>query len=120
MSPAHYNKFCASLPYATHVVQWGGASVWKVGGKVFAIAWFDKSVDHGITFKCSPLSFEMLSTLDGCRPAPYFASRGMKWIQRTRAAGLSDADLKTYLRESYGLVVEKLSKRLRCELGLEP
>ena len=33
-----YNGFCASLPGTTHVVQWGGAHVWKVGGKVFAIA----------------------------------------------------------------------------------
>ncbi len=26
-----------SLPATTHVVQWGGAHVWKVGGKVFAV-----------------------------------------------------------------------------------
>jgi predicted DNA-binding protein (MmcQ/YjbR family) len=28
-----YNAFCASLPATTHVVQWGGSHVWKVGGK---------------------------------------------------------------------------------------
>ena len=32
-----FNRFCAALPHATYVVQWGGAHVWKVGGKVFAI-----------------------------------------------------------------------------------
>ena len=120
MNLSHYNRFCKALPQSTHVVQWGGASVWKVGGKVFAIGWFDKSADHGITFKCSALSFEMLRTVEGCRPAPYLASRGMKWIQRTSDAVLSDAELKTYLRASHRLVIETLSKKRRRELGLEP
>ncbi len=119
MNVTQYNKFCASLPNATNVVQWGGASVWKVGGKVFAIGWFDNSADHGITFKCSPLSFEMLQELEGCRPAPYLASRGMKWIQRTNDKALSDKELKTYLRESHRLVASGLSKKKQRELGLE-
>ena len=37
-----FNALCASLPATTHVVQWGGSDVWKVGGKVFAIGgWSD-------------------------------------------------------------------------------
>ena len=119
MNVAQYNTFCAALPHTTNVVQWGGASVWKVGGKVFAIGWFDNSVDHGITFKCSPMSFEMLQELEGCRPAPYFASRGMKWIQRTREAELSDKELKSYLHESHLLVASGLSKKMQLALGLE-
>jgi predicted DNA-binding protein (MmcQ/YjbR family) len=119
MTLTQFNAFCKSMPHTTNVVQWGGASVWKVGGKVFAIGWFDNSVDHGITFKCSPLSFEMLGELEGCRPAPYFASRGMKWIQRTNAVSLSDKELKTYLRESHRLVALGLSKALQRELGFE-
>ena len=119
MNLAQYNAFCKTLPQATNVVQWGGASVWKVAGKVFAIGWFDKSVDHGITFKCSPMSFEMLRGLDGCRPAPYFASRGMKWIQRTQEAELSDKEIKAYLRESHRLAAAGLSKKKQRALGLE-
>jgi predicted DNA-binding protein (MmcQ/YjbR family) len=119
MNLTQYNAFCKSLPSATNVVQWGGASVWKVGGKVFAIGWFENSSDHGITFKCSPMSFEMLQQLDGCRPAPYLASRGMKWIQRTKETELSDKELKAYLRESHRLVALSLSKKKRKELGLE-
>ena len=38
MTLAQYNACCAGLPHATHVVQWGGAPVWKVAGKVFASA----------------------------------------------------------------------------------
>jgi predicted DNA-binding protein (MmcQ/YjbR family) len=118
MNLSQYDAFCKALPSTTHVVQWGGASVWKVGGKVFAIAWFDNSVDHGITFKCSPMSFEMLREVEGCRPAPYLASRGMKWIQRTAATGLSDKELKSYLRESHRLVGLGLSRKKQKELGL--
>ena len=118
MTPKSYNAFCKSLPHTSYVVQWGGAHVWKVGGKVFAIAWLDGSTDHGITFKCSPISYEMLRQQEGCRPAPYLASRGMKWIQRTSDASLSDADLKTYLRESHRLAAANLTKAKRKELGL--
>ncbi len=37
MTYDEYNAFCAALPATSHVVQWGGSQVWKVGGKVFAI-----------------------------------------------------------------------------------
>ena len=122
MNLSQYNTFCKSLPHAHFVEQWGGAQVWKVGtslktGKVFAIAWFDGSVDQGITFKCSDLSFEVLKVQEGCRPAPYLASRGMKWIQRTSATSLSDKDLKAYLRESHRLAAANLTKKARVQLG---
>lgn len=123
MNRSQFNKFCASLPHSHFVEQWGGAQVWKVGGlkdgKVFAIAWFDDSADHGITFKCSPMSFELLKEQEGCRPAPYLASRGMKWIQRTNDTTLSDKDLKSYLRESHRLAAANLTKKRRLELGIE-
>lgn len=123
MTPKQYNTFCKSLPHAHFVEQWGGAQVWKVGaslkaGKVFAIAWFDNSVDHGITFKCSPMSFELLKEQDGCRPAPYLASRGMKWIQRVSDETLSDQDLKVYLRQSYKLAAANLPKKVQKDLHL--
>jgi predicted DNA-binding protein (MmcQ/YjbR family) len=113
-----YNSFCVSLPHATHVVQWGGAHVWKVGGKVFAIAgWSDGEV-LAVTFKCSPLSFDLLKGQKGLRPAPYLASRGMSWIQRTSAASMDDKALKDYLRESHRLAALNLPKKIQQELGL--
>ena len=77
-----HNGFCATLPATTHVVQWGGAHVWKVGGKVFAIGGHDREGEVFVTFKCSDMTFDVLKEQPGCRPAPYLASRGMKWIQR--------------------------------------
>jgi predicted DNA-binding protein (MmcQ/YjbR family) len=98
------------------VVQWGGADVWKIGGKVFAIHFPKGDAYSGITFKASDMSFEMLKSQDGLRPAPYFASRGMKWIQWTGPQSLDAKALKAYLEASYKLVFEGLPKRLKAEL----
>ncbi|MEZ5932708.1 MAG: MmcQ/YjbR family DNA-binding protein [Alphaproteobacteria bacterium] len=118
MNYDEYNGFCASLPATTHVVQWGGAHVWKVGGKVFAIGGWDDGEAPRITFKVSPIAFEMLQEQDGLRPAPYLASRGMKWIQHYAEPGLSDDELKAYIEESHRIVAGGLTKKKRKELGL--
>jgi predicted DNA-binding protein (MmcQ/YjbR family) len=112
------NSFCASLPHTSHVVQWGGAHVWKIGGKVFAIAGWNDGEALSVTFKCSPMSFDLLQDKPGLRPAPYLASRGMSWIQRTGEESMDDVALKDYLRESWRLAGMNLPKKVRMELGL--
>lgn len=113
-----FDQFCSSLPATAKVVQWGGAHVWKVGDKVFAIAgWHDGKL-IGITFKTSDISFEILKDMPGLRPAPYLASRGMKWIQRYAKPGLPAKDLRHYLAESHRIVAAGLPKKKRIELGL--
>ena len=111
------NAFCASLKATTHVVQWGNADVWKVGGKVFAICGWNEGKD-AVTFKASELAFEILQDQPGIRPAPYLASRGMKWLQVYDKPGLPDEDLKTHIVASYEMVIAKLTKKARAELGL--
>ncbi|HEX4504215.1 MAG TPA: MmcQ/YjbR family DNA-binding protein [Alphaproteobacteria bacterium] len=112
-----YDEFCRTLPATTTVVQWRGSHVWKVGGKVFAIGHED---DHqlSVTFKVSDIAYELLGTQPGLRPAPYLASRGMKWIQHYARPGLSDAELRDYIREAHAIVSRGLSKKRRAELGL--
>jgi predicted DNA-binding protein (MmcQ/YjbR family) len=118
MTEKEYNAFCKSLPATTYVVQWGGSHVWKIGGKVFAIGGWDDGGEPHITFKVSPLAYEMLKDKRGLRPAPYLASRGMKWIQHYGKPGLSDKDLKGYLKVSHRIVALGLSKKRRRELEL--
>lgn len=118
MNLTAYNRFCRALPHTTHVVQWGGAHVWKISGKVFAIAgWNEDEQELAITFKCSPGQFDLLEGLRGCRPAPYLASRGLTWIQRTHAIDLTDAALRACLRESYALALATLPRKTREALG---
>ena len=113
-----YNGFCASLASVTHVVQWGGADVWKVGGKVFAIGGWDDGEGLFVTFKCSEMSFDLLKEQPGLIPAPYLASRGMTWIQRRTCESKDDAALKDYLAESYRLIAAKLPRRVKLEIKL--
>ncbi len=117
MDLAAYNRCCRALPHTTHVVQWGGAHVWKIGGKVFAIAGWSDDDQLAVTFKCTPAQFDLLEHLRGCRPAPYLASRGLTWIQRTHALDLSDAGLRACLRESYALALATLPRKVQQALG---
>jgi len=114
-----FNTFCRSLAATTYVVQWGGSHVWKVGGKVFAIGGWQED-EPSFTFKVSDIAYEMLSEQPGLRPAPYLASRGMKWIQHFAKPGLSDAGLRDYIRQSHAIVAQGLSKKNRIALGLVP
>ncbi|NIA67411.1 MmcQ/YjbR family DNA-binding protein [Pelagibius litoralis] len=117
MTYDEFNAFCRKLLATSYVVQWGGSHVWKVGGKVFAIGgWAD--TEPAYTFKVSELSYEILKDQPGLRPAPYLASRGMKWIQHYARPGLSDGDLRDYLRQSHYIVSLGLSKKKQRELGL--
>lgn len=110
--------FCAGLPHTTHVVQWGKSDVYKIGGKLFAVV---GKGDGGntVTFKATEMGFEILSDSPGLRPAPYMASRGLKWIQHYGEPGLSDDSLREHIRLSYDMVVAGLTKKKRAELGLD-
>ena len=117
MTRDEFNAFCAALPATNHVVQWGNADVWKVGPKVFAICGWNDGKD-AFTFKVSDIAWEILPDMPGLRPAPYLASRGMKWIQHYDEPGLSDTELKAHIRASYDMVAAKLTKKIRSELGI--
>ncbi|MEM1086413.1 MAG: MmcQ/YjbR family DNA-binding protein [Pseudomonadota bacterium] len=111
------NVFCGTL-IATHkVVQWMGSHVWKVGEKMFAVG-FEKDGQLHVTFKVTPLSFDILKEQAGLRPAPHLASRGMSWIQHYAEPGLDDEALQDYLRASHGLVAAGLSKKKQRDFGL--
>jgi predicted DNA-binding protein (MmcQ/YjbR family) len=120
MKLSAFNAFCKSLPHTAHVVQWGGAHVWKVGGaagKVFAIGWPEPQ-GMLITFKVTPLAYDILKEQEGLIPAPYLASRGMTWIQRVTDATMTDAALKDYLQDSHRLAAKNLPKATQKKFGM--
>ena len=117
MTYEEFNAFCRGLPATTYVVQWGGSHVWKVGGKVFVIGVCEGEV-MAYSFKVSHISYEILKEQPGLRPAPYLASRGLKWIQHFAMPGLNDSELRAYIRQSHVIVAQGLSKKKRAELGL--
>ena len=117
MTREDFDSFCASLPHTANVVQWGGASVWKVAGRVFAIGGWSEPPEFAVTFKCSELSCTILEDSPGLRPAPYLASRGLSWIQRIDGSSLSDEELEGYLRQSHALAVATLPRKTQAGLG---
>ncbi len=118
MTYDEFNDFCRSLPATSYIVQWGDSHVWKVGGKVFAIGGWEKGDEPAFTFKTSELHFNILQDEAGFRPAPYMASRGMKWIQQYQSKKDNDEELQYYIKESHRLVSLGLTKKLQKALGL--
>jgi predicted DNA-binding protein (MmcQ/YjbR family) len=118
MTYDEFNQICKSFPATTYVVQWGNSHVWKVGGKVFAIGGWGESEQPAFVFKTSDLNFDFLSEYDGYKPAPYFANRGMKWIQQIESSSKKDEELQYYLKESHRIVSLGLTKIKQRELGL--
>ena len=86
-------------------------------GQGLAVGGWSNAAEFGVSFKCSEASFAILTELPGVRPAPYLASRGLSWVQRTDPRSLSDDDLKDYVRRSYAMILAALPKKTQGALG---
>ncbi|HUL34552.1 MAG TPA: MmcQ/YjbR family DNA-binding protein [Candidatus Eisenbacteria bacterium] len=107
-------KFCLSLPGATEQIQWVDHLLFKVGGKMFAITSLEPS-PVWLSLKASPEAFAELIERPAIIPAPYLAKA--KWIALESRDALSTQELELCLRESYELVVAKLSAKARQSLA---
>ncbi|KZL26300.1 MmcQ/YjbR family DNA-binding protein [Pseudovibrio sp. Ad37] len=120
MTRDEFDNYCKSLVGTSNVIQWGNASVWKVGEKIYAICsnWGeDRPEMKGIkiSFKCSELSYQILTEQEGIIPAPYLARA--KWVQIETAQAMADEDIKDYVREAHSIIARKLTKKLQKEIG---
>ena len=103
-----------ALPKTTLVRQWRDDSVAKVGGKIFAL--LDRDPGE-VWLKVSDMAYDLLTELEGIRPAPYFARAG--WVAISAASPLSGEEVEAYIREAHRLVAGKLTRKARAELGLD-
>lgn len=103
---------CLKLPGATEQIQWGNDLLFKVGGKMFAIAPLEPA-PVCLTFKCSDESFAELTERPGIIPAPYLARA--KWVALETPEAMVRGELVELLRTSYDLVFAKLPKRVQEE-----
>lgn len=110
---AAFEAFILSLPGTNLVRQWGNASVGKVGGKIFALLNSDPSE---VWLKVSDMAYELLTELEGIRPAPYLARAG--WVAISATSPLSEDEIRAYITEAHRLVASRLTRKLRAELGL--
>ena len=117
MSPDAFEACCLSLTAATLSVQWGEDRVFKVGGKMFAVAGpIGPATAGGYSFKASDMAYELLVEQGLARPAPYLARA--KWVQLLSRDSLPDEDLRAYLGQAHALVAARLTRANRKALGL--
>jgi len=118
MRPKAFEAHCLRLPAVTKVVQWEGTSVFKVGGKMFALGGgFVERLGGGFMFKTSNMAYQLLIEQGLARPAPYLARA--KWVQLVGNNALPDAELKAYLDQAHALIAAKSTRKSRKALGLE-
>jgi len=108
-------KICLSLPAATEDIKWGNDLVFSVGGKMFCVASLEPPFK--CSFKVKDEEFEELSTTEGFLPAPYMARA--KWVLVTKPSKLNKKEWEQYIRQSYELVKQKLTKKQREQLGIQ-
>ena len=107
-------KMCSSLPAVTEVVKWGNDLVLSVGNKMFCVASLEPP--FSCSFKVPDDEFEELTNQSGFSPAPYMARA--KWVLVTDPSKLNKKAWEQYVKRSYELVKNKLTKKLRENLGI--
>lgn len=112
MTPSQFEAAALALPAATKVVQWGGARVFKIGGRIFAIA----GLGGAISLKVTDLAYEVLVETGQAGPAPYLARA--KWVAFDDLEGLDDGEVLGWLVTAHALVAARLTRLKRSELGL--
>jgi predicted DNA-binding protein (MmcQ/YjbR family) len=106
-------QICLAFRGVTEQIQWGNDLLFKVGGKMFAIAPLEPA-PVCLTFKCSDESFAELTERPRIIPAPYLARA--KWVALESPDAMTRGELSELLRTSYELVFAKLPKRAQEEL----
>src|SRR5580765_8536386 len=108
-------RYCLSLPHATEGIQWGNDLLFRLGGKIFAVVALERT-PICISFKCTPEEFAELTEREGIIPAPYMARNN--WVMLENLDVLPRTELKRLIKDSYGMVAAKLTKKVQAQLGL--
>ena len=108
MDVAWVRRYCLAMPHTTESVQWGSNLVFKVGGKIYAIAELEPAdKDHWLAFKCSAEDFAELCEREDIVPGAVPGARAMGGaaIRRRRAEGgieaTAAASLRPGVRQTY-------------------
>lgn len=80
------------------------------------LLWLGEGDFPRFSFKCSDISYSLLTQQEGMIPAPYLARA--KWVQMEEEGALSDADLKAYIEAAHKIIAAKLTRKQQKELGL--
>jgi predicted DNA-binding protein (MmcQ/YjbR family) len=107
-------SICKKLPGVTEDIKWGHDLVFSVGQKMFAVTGLEQPFT--CSFKVPDEDYEDMIAQPGISPAPYMARN--KWVLLSPGNKVNKKEFERLIQQSHKLVSDKLSKKLRTELGL--
>jgi predicted DNA-binding protein (MmcQ/YjbR family) len=116
MDLAKFREYCLSKPQTTERTPFGpDVVIFKVGGKMFALASLDE-VPATANLKCDPdLALELRDRYEQVRPGYHMNKK--HWNTVEIESGIPDAELGKMIDHSYDLVAQSLPKAARKKLG---
>ena len=113
MDLAQFREYCLSKPRATEGMPFGpDVLVYKVGGKMFALAALD-DVPPTVNLKCDPdLALDLRDRYEQVRPGYHMNKK--HWNTVEIEGGIPVVELRRMIDHSYELVVERLPKAARA------
>ena len=107
-----FRKYCLSKPQTTEGTPFGpDVVVFKVGGKMFALASLDE-VPARVNLKCDPdLALELRDRYEQVTPGYHMNKK--HWNTIEIESGIPEAELRKMIDNSYDLVVKRLPKAKR-------
>ena len=109
MNLESFREYCLAKPGATEGTPFGETVVvFKVGGKMFALAALDE-VPTTVNLKCDPdLALELRDRYEQVRPGYHMNKK--HWNTVELGSGIPDAEIRKMIDHSYELVVRSLPK----------
>ena len=109
--------WCLEQPRAIEEFPFGPEhSVFKVGGKIFAISALERE-PLTVSVKCEPeLAVALRNSYPAIRPGYHLNKR--HWNTVTLDGSLPEQIVRDLVEDSYDLIASALPKRLRDELGV--
>ena len=110
MDLAEFREYCMTKPGASEETPFGpDVLVFKVGGKMFALAALDE-VPPTVNLKCDPdLALDLRDRYEQVRPGYHMNKKHWNTVEIAR--NIPDIELREMIDHSYELVVKPLPKK---------
>jgi predicted DNA-binding protein (MmcQ/YjbR family) len=119
MNYGDVERHCMAHAGAVREEPWSDTTVFKVGGKMFAVIVHDDAHKPiGLWFKASDYSYEILTKIAGIGPCPYFWRA--KWVEMIGLKPLKPDELRAYLTRAHSIVAARLSRKKQLALHIAP
>src|ERR1700736_6081376 len=111
-----FREYCLGKSGVTESAPFGEDTlVFKVGGKMFALAALDE-IPATANLKCDPdLALELRDRFEQVRPGYHMNKK--HWNTVEIDSGLPETELRKMIDHSYELIVESLAKTTRAKLS---